>query len=169
MLSKRSIKLKPRRTSESVSTTIPSKNYSKGIESMTWTNQSFMVYTYQSQQSTLTFSEKKLRYLKDKNPPFHPKFKLFFFNLGIFFLAMLCKRPLFHHLSGTTFQLPFHGPRSRPGKWWKMLGPKEEVAPVLKHMAIFGIYVRIYGVMGVLNINFHTTFFSSTQPKVWFQ
>lgn len=118
MLSKRSIKLKPRRTSESMSTTIPSENYSKGIESMTWTNQSFMVYTYQSQQSTLTFSEKNWDIWNTKYPPFHPKFNLFFFNLGDFFLAMLCKRPLFHHLSGTTFQLPFHGPRSGPRKCW---------------------------------------------------
>lgn len=46
-----------------------------------------------------------------------------------------------------------------------MLGPKEKVAPVLKHMAIFGIYVKIYGVMGVLNINFHTTFFLAPSPK----
>ena len=166
MLSKRSIKLKPRRTSESVSTTIPSKNYSKGIESMTWTNQSFMVYTYQSQQSTLTFSEKKLRYLKDKKSPISSQIQVVFFQFRDFFSSHAVQEaslsPSFGH------DLPTAVPwTSEPTR--KMLGPKEKVAPVLKHMAIFGIYVKIYGVMGVLNINFHTTFFSSTQPKVWFQ
>ena len=166
MLSKRSIKLKPRRTSESMSTTIPSENYSKGIESMTWTNQSFMVYTYQSQQSTLTFSEKNWDIWNTKYPPFHPKFNLFFFNLGDFFSSHAVQEaslsPSFGHDLPTA--VPWTSERTR-----KMLGPKEKAAPVLKHMAIFGIYVKIYGVMGVLNINFHTTFFSSTQPKVWFQ